>query len=1367
MSSLQYLRKFINERLTAAAEEIFRVFEKTIVQYEEEINRQRKLLDITWKPEIEANTTDVPQQHVCHEDEVVSDQQLCNQERNSGPDREEPEPPQIKEEEEELCISQDGEPFVVKLEADFFMVTPTYEEGEPNEPEPNSYRLLSYNSTAAESREQRGSRHEDSGSTGNAERIHSDDNVDGYPASATLCDTGKKSAQCDICGKGFKYNFELKKHYRTHTGEKLFSCKICGKKFSQSHNVMVHMRTHTAEKPFVCKTCGKKFIQRSHLKSHMRTHTGEKRFSCEMCGKCFIHSNSLMYHLRIHTGEKPFLCNTCGKAFIERSHLKKHMKTHTGEKSHVCETCGKSFIQSSTLTLHTRIHTGEKPYLCNTCGKRFNQKSNLKTHMRTHTGEKSYLCNTCGKRFIQASHLKKHMRTHGGPETSVGEHPVEGQVNNESTGGVSGVHVWTSLKTAVFSCNVNISGVEGTMSSAQYLREFIGERLTAAAEEIFGVFAETIVRYEEEIDRQRRLLDIVLKPEIKLNRTDVPQQRVCNDGEAVSDLRLYNQERNFSLDREEPEPPQIKEEEEELCVSQDGERLVLDQEAYLFMGTPAYEESDYSEPEPDGDELLSYNALAAESRDQSRREDSGSTGNAEPKPEDGRRAHDGDGRPASESHGDADACKNSVTCDICGKVFKYKFQLKKHHRVHTGEKPFLCNTCGKRFFHRSHLNRHVRTHTGEKPYSCDTCGKSFCQSWDLTLHVRTHTGEKPFACETCGKAFNQTSALYSHMRTHAGGKKQYACQICDKKFNQSNNLMVHTRIHTDEKPFLCKTCGKRFVQRSQLNSHARTHTGEKPYSCELCAKSFIHSYSLLCHLRTHTGEKPHLCNTCGKRFIQASHLKKHMRTHANEKSYYIETEKRSSASCQLDSFLVCLRRPCCGICGFIFIYFFQLSRGTMSSVQHLRELINERLTAAAEEILSVFESTIARYEEEIDRQRRLLDVTWKPEIKLHRTDVPQENVCKEEEEDLSDQQLCNQERNSSLDQEEPEPPQIKEEVEELSISQEEEQLKLKQETETVMVTVTFEESNHSEPEANGDQLLSHNSPVAESRDQRGSRREDSGSTRNAELKPKKRRLRKRNHRNDGDASPVSESRGGDAGKKSLQCDVCGKAFRYKSDVTRHYRTHTGEKPYICNICGKRFSQSTPLKNHVRSHTGEKQYSCELCGQGFNDTGSMLYHLRTHTGEKPFPCNTCGKRFIDASHLKEHARIHTGDRPHVCRTCGRSFLQRSGLTLHTRIHTGEKPYACNTCGKRFNLKSNLKKHTRTHTGEKPYSCEACDKSFIHSNSLLYHLRTHTGEKPYPCPACGKRFILPAHLTSHMKSHAGEKSQSSSVCGENST
>ena len=81
---------------------------------------------------------ELPQQHVCKEEEVLADQQLCNQERNSSLDQEDPEPPEIKEEQEELCTSQEGEQLVVKVETDTVMLTPAYEESDHSEAEPTS-----------------------------------------------------------------------------------------------------------------------------------------------------------------------------------------------------------------------------------------------------------------------------------------------------------------------------------------------------------------------------------------------------------------------------------------------------------------------------------------------------------------------------------------------------------------------------------------------------------------------------------------------------------------------------------------------------------------------------------------------------------------------------------------------------------------------------------------------------------------------------------------------------------------------------------------------------------------------------------------------------------------------------------------------------------------------------------------------------------------------------------------------------------------------------------------------------------------------------------------------------------------------------
>lgn len=63
------------------------------------------------------------------------------------------------------------------------------------------------------------------------------------------------------------------------------------------------------------------------------------------------------------------------------------------------------------------------------------------------------------------------------------------------------------------------------MSKVEILRVLVNRRLTAAAEELFELFEGTIADYEEELsrlkrenERQRKRLDTVLNPEVRLHR---------------------------------------------------------------------------------------------------------------------------------------------------------------------------------------------------------------------------------------------------------------------------------------------------------------------------------------------------------------------------------------------------------------------------------------------------------------------------------------------------------------------------------------------------------------------------------------------------------------------------------------------------------------------------------------------------------------------------------------------------------------------------------------------------------------------------------------------------------------------------------
>ena len=83
---------------------------------------------------------------------------------------------------------------------------------------------------------------------------------------------------------------------------------------------------------------------------------------------------------------------------------------------------------------------------------------------------------------------------------------------------------------------------------------------------------------------------------------------------------------------------------------------------------------------------------------------------------------------------------------------------------------FLCQHpgCCDGFNTRFSLKRHLKMHTGEKPYPCTQCPKSFAEKSTLVRHLRIHTGERPFACswQGCDRSFSDRTNVKRHEQQH-------------------------------------------------------------------------------------------------------------------------------------------------------------------------------------------------------------------------------------------------------------------------------------------------------------------------------------------------------------------------------------------------------------------------------------------------------------------------------------------------------------------------------------------------------------------------------------------------------------------------
>uniref|UniRef100_A0A8C6WHD9 C2H2-type domain-containing protein n=1 Tax=Neogobius melanostomus TaxID=47308 RepID=A0A8C6WHD9_9GOBI len=340
------MRALVTERLTAAAEEIFALFEKTILEYEEKNQRQQQLLDEVLNP-----TVVLPRAGVLIPS-LSPGLGLNLNILDSSQFKEEPVELSVKQEEEQLpvpvsiafCVSQESSLLQLGEE------TP----GEDLRSEPRFYSETNGHADHSSDTDN----NDDwarpfSFSAAQTETEADGDHEDGSSQNPSAAQTEKKKHQCPSCPRGYFQKHHLRRHMVVHAEEKHYSCPVCERTFPLKCTLDSHVKSHVKGLPYSCSTCKTTFTSASSLRQHMKTiHRGHRPYSCSVCSKTFTHNSHLTDHKRIHTGDRPFRCSFCEITFIQKSNLKTHMRRHTGEKPFSCCSCEKTFIQKSQLAIH-------------------------------------------------------------------------------------------------------------------------------------------------------------------------------------------------------------------------------------------------------------------------------------------------------------------------------------------------------------------------------------------------------------------------------------------------------------------------------------------------------------------------------------------------------------------------------------------------------------------------------------------------------------------------------------------------------------------------------------------------------------------------------------------------------------------------------------------------------------------------------------------------------------------------------------------------------------------------------------------------------------------------------------------------------